>query len=48
MVGTAIYGHFVLPAMRVPNALSLVAGIAIAAFGIWFHRIGRKSISEKT
>jgi hypothetical protein len=42
MLGTAIYGYRVVPNMRVPNLSSTVLGVAVIAFGVWFHRMARK------
>lgn len=42
MLATAIYGFRVVPNMRVPNLSSTVVGIAVMAFGVWFHSLARK------
>src|SRR5438552_6612829 len=41
-LGTAIYGYRVVPTMHLANLSSTVLGVAVIAFGVWFHRMAMK------
>src|SRR2546428_84163 len=41
-LATGIYGFRVAPQSRVANLSTVVLGIALMTFGIWFHRMAKK------